>query len=117
MRKFKLIFHIIYVILTLVILYFSIDVLMNTEQYLSRIKLSSYIKFPRYVMIAFLSISIIMIVEFILERVVVYQAKEGISELEDEIVQLKAKLYDKAQEEDDDGELGDEEDDDEEDED
>ena len=78
-------------------LYFAIDVLMNTEQYLSKIKLSSYIKFPRYVMIAFLVIALLMIIEFILERFTVYQAKEGIGELENEIIRLKAKLYDKSE--------------------
>ena len=124
MKRFKLIFHITYVLVTLAVMYFSIDVLMNTEDYLSQIKLSSYIKFPKYVMIAFLSLSVIMIIEFILERVNVYQVKEGIDDMESEIVQLKAKLYDKSQEEreeDDDEEedladvaaLGDEDDDDE----
>ncbi len=101
MKRFKLIFHISYVIIALFILYFSIDVLVNTNEYLSKIKLSQYIEFPRYVMIAFLVLSIIMITEFILERFNVYRIKEGIEDMEHEIVKLKAKLYDRSQEEDD----------------
>lgn len=99
MKRFKLIFHISYVLIALVILYFSIDVLANTNEYLSKIKLSQYITFPKYVMIAFLVISIIMLTEFILERFNVYRVKEGIEDLEHEIVRLKAKLYDQGQEE------------------
>lgn len=119
MKRFKLIFHICFVIIALVVMYFSIDVLINTEAYLSKIKLSSYIKFPRYVMIAFLIISLMMIIEFILERFHVYQVKDGIEEMENEIVRLKAKLYDKVEaggDEEEDGEeeeAAEEEDDDE----
>lgn len=97
MKRFKLIFHICFVIIALTVLYFSIDVLVNTEAYLSKIKLSSYIKFPKYVMIAFLVIAILMIVEFVLERFHAYQIKDGIEEMENEIVRLKAKLFDKAE--------------------
>ena len=74
-------------------------------------------------MIVFLGMSIFMIVEFILERFNVYQVKEGIEDLENEIVKLKAKLYDQLQEgeeeDDEEGELDveeeDEDDDDEDD--
>lgn len=50
-------------------------------------------------MIAFLVISLIMLTEYILERVNVHQIKEGVEDLEHEIVKLKAKLYDKSQDE------------------
>ncbi|MEQ9402166.1 MAG: hypothetical protein RIM99_01165 [Cyclobacteriaceae bacterium] len=98
MKRFKLIFHICFVVIALGVLYFSIDVLMNTEAYLSKIKLSSYIKFPRYVMTVFLIIALMMITEFILERFNVYQVKDGMKELEEEIIRLKAKLFDKSEE-------------------
>lgn len=52
-------------------------------------------------MIIFLVLSLIMIVEFVVERFNVYKIKEGISDLEDEVITLKAKLYDKSQQEDD----------------
>lgn len=99
MQRFKLIFHIVYVIIALVIMYFSVDILLNTEQYLSKIKLSSYIKFPKYVMGLFLFISILMMVEFVLQQLKIRSIKGGIEDLEAEIVELKAKLYDKSQEE------------------
>ena len=80
-------------------MYFSVDILLNTEQYLSKIKLSSYIKFPRYVMGLFLFISILMVIEFVLQQIKIHSIKSGIDELKDEIIDLKAKLYDKSQEE------------------
>ncbi|MEP1034273.1 hypothetical protein [Ekhidna sp.] len=98
MQRFKLIFHIIYVIIAVVIMYFSVDILLHTEQYLSKIKLSSYIKFPRYVMGLFLFISILMMVEFVLQQLKIHSIKNGVADLKDEIVDLKAKLYDKSQE-------------------
>lgn len=98
MQRFKLIFHIIYVVIALVIMYFSVDILLNTEQYLSKIKLSSYIKFPRYVMGLFLFISILMVIEFAMQQLKIRSIKGGIDDLKDEIVDLKAKLYDKSQE-------------------
>jgi len=97
MKRFKLVFHIIYVIITLVVMYFSIDILMNTEAYLSKVKLSSYIKFPKYIMGLFLFISILMIIEFVLQQMAIYKVKGGMEDLEKEIVELKAKLYDKGQ--------------------
>ena len=63
MQRFKLVFHIIYVLIAVVIMYFSVDILLNTEQYLSKIKLSSYIKFPRYDMGLFLFLSFLMITD------------------------------------------------------
>lgn len=97
MKKFKLIFHALYIIITLVIMYFSVDVLMNTEQYLSKIKLSSYIKFPKYVMITFLFISVLMTIEYVMQQLRIKSIKTGIEDLEDEVKDLKAKLYDRAQ--------------------
>ncbi|NQZ76215.1 MAG: hypothetical protein HRT61_08905 [Ekhidna sp.] len=98
MQRFKLVFHIIYVLIAVVIMYFSVDILLNTEQYLSKIKLSSYIKFPRYVMGLFLFLSILMITEYVLQQLKVREVKKGMGDLEDEIVALKAKLYDQSQE-------------------
>ena len=97
MKRFKLIFHIVYVVIALVIMYFSVDILINTEQYLSKIKLSSYIKFPRYIMVLFLFISILMVIEFVMQQLKIRSIKQGVDELKDEIVDLKAKLYDKSQ--------------------
>jgi len=100
MKRFKLIFHIIYILITLALMYFSVDILMNTEAYLSKIKLSSYIKFPRYVMGLFLFISIIMAVEYAMQQIRINNIKKGIDDLKSEIVELKAKLYDQGAEQD-----------------
>ena len=98
MKRFKLIFHAIYIMIFLVILYFSVDILMNTEQYLSKIKLSSYIKFPKYVMGIFLFVSILMAIEYIMQQMRIHKLKNDIGNLESEVTELKAKLYDKSQE-------------------
>jgi hypothetical protein len=50
-------------------------------------------------MVVFLILSIIMITEYILERFNVYQIKEGLEDMEHEIVKLKARLYDLTHEE------------------
>lgn len=65
-------------------------------------------------MIAFLIIAIMMIVSFVMERFNVYKIKEGIADMEEEIIHLKAKLYDKAsnEEEEDDNEEEEDSDDD-----
>lgn len=97
MQRFKLIFHIVYVVIALAIMYFSVDILMNTEEYLSKVKLSSYIKFPRYVMGLFLFLSILMVTEYVMQQLKIRSIKGGIEDLEDEIKDLKAKLYDKSQ--------------------
>lgn len=99
MKRFKLIFHAIYIMIFLIILYFSVDILMNTEQYLSKIKLSSYIKFPKYVMGIFLFVSILMAIEYIMQQMRIHKLKNDIGDLESEVTELKAKLYDKSQEE------------------
>ena len=78
-------------------MYFSIDILLNTEAYLSKVKLSAYIKFPKYVMGIFLFISILMITEYIMQQLRIRKVKEGMQGLENEIKELKAKLYDQGQ--------------------
>ena len=72
---------------------------MNTEAYLSKIKLSSYIKFPKYVMSLFLFVSILMAIEYIMQQMRIHKLKNDIGDLQDEVVDLKAKLYDKSQQE------------------
>ncbi|MEQ9468968.1 MAG: hypothetical protein RLN88_16280 [Ekhidna sp.] len=97
MKRFKLIFHIIYVVIALVIMYFSVDIMLNTEQYLSKIKLSSYIKFPRYVMGLFFFLSILMMIEYVMQQLRIRNIKGDIEDLKSEVTGLKAKLYDKSQ--------------------
>ena len=97
MKRFKLIFHIVYLLITLLVMYFSIDILMNTEAYLSKVKLSAYIKFPKYIMGIFLFLSILMITEYIMQQWRIRNIKSGIDGLENQVRELKAKLYDQGQ--------------------
>ena len=90
MKRFKLIFHISYVIIALMLMYFSIDIMTNMEAYLDKIKLSTYLRFPKYVMAAFLVISILMVTAFILERVQAYRLQKTIKGLRKEITDLRA---------------------------
>lgn len=53
-----------------------------------------------------------MIISFIMEKFNVYKIKEGIEDLEEEIIHLKAKLYDKSNSEDEEDEGGEDKDDD-----
>ncbi len=46
----------------------------------------------------FLFVSILMAVEYIMQQMRIHKLKNDIGELEDEVVGLKAKLYDKSQE-------------------
>ncbi len=102
MKNIRLIFFIIYVTIILIIMYFSLDILMNTEQYLSKIKLSAYIKFPKYIMGIFLFISILMFIEFVMQQFRIMKIKKNNEEMEDKIQNLKYKLYGKSQEEEED---------------
>ena len=68
----------------------------------------------------FLFISVLMMIEFVMQQLRIRSIKGGIGDLEDEIKDLKAKLYDKSQEEPDiisfdDVDKGDEDEDDDED--
>lgn len=114
MKKFKRIFYPIYLIFALGMVYFSIDSLLNMES-----TLTWYAeKFPEsggayWIMILFLILTVLMITELIVENIHLKNVKEEIPELEDEIVRLKAKLYDKSEGEDD----GDDDDEEEEDDD
>ncbi len=102
MKKFKRIFYPIYLIFALGMGYFSIDSLLNMQS-----TLTWYAeKFPEnggpyWVMILFLILALLMITEMIVENIHLKNVKEEIPELEDEIVRLKAKLYDKSEEDED----------------
>ena len=94
MKRFKLIFHIVYLFSALIVLYFSIDIFLNTEQYLSMIKLSDYITYPKYIMGIFFIVSLMMLISFLIERYHAFQTKDEVQSLEEQIMSLKAKLYD-----------------------
>jgi len=114
MKKFKLFFYPIYLIFALGMIYLSFDSLLNMEQTLAWF----YEKFslenqPYWIMVLFLFLAVLMIVEMIAENIQINRIKEEIPDLEDEIIRLKAKLYDQSEGEDDDDDKGDEDEDDE----
>ncbi|MEM6642192.1 MAG: hypothetical protein AAF616_04360 [Bacteroidota bacterium] len=97
MKRFRLIFHILYLLISIAVLYFSIDIFVHTEEYLSKVKLSAYVRFPKYLMAVFLLLSVFMLVEYIIQQIKISGIKSGVEDLENEIKELKAKLYDKGQ--------------------
>lgn len=118
MKKFKRIFYPIYLIFTLGFAYLAIDSLLNMESTLGWFnERFDVLNQPYWIMAFFLIMALLMIVEMIVENVHIHQVKGGIEDLEDEIVRLKAKLFDQMDGDEDDNEEGDEGDDDEDDDD
>ena len=72
---------------------------------------------PYWVMAFFLFLAILMVTEMIAENIQISRIKEEIPDLEDEIVRLKAKLYDQSEGDDEDEDEEDGDDDNEDDED
>jgi len=113
MKKFKLFFYPIYLILGLGMIYFSFDSLFNMEETLAWFNEEFPAgNQPYWIMTGFLLLGILMMVEMIIENIHIHRVKEELPDLENEIVRLKAKLFDKVDGDDDEGDEGDEEDDD-----
>lgn len=113
MKKFKLFFYPIYLIFALGMIYFSFDGLLDMEPMLTwfneKFTLENQ---PIWIMSFLLFLGVLMVTEMIIENIQINRVKEEIPELEDEIVKLKAKLYDQSQGDDeDDGDDEDEDDD------
>ena len=103
MKKFKRIFYPIYLIMTIWMIYFTIDSLMNMEQTLAWFneKFSAQ-SGPFWVMLLYLVMSLLMLVELVVENIHIRQLKRDIPDLEEEIVRLKAKLFDQGESEEED---------------
>ena len=98
MKKFKRIFYPIYLILTVWMIYFSIDSMMNLEETRAWFdeKFSAE-KGPFWVIFLYLFMSLLMLVEIVAENIQIRQLKNEIPDLEEEIIRLKAKLFDKGE--------------------
>lgn len=98
MKKFKRIFYPIYLITTIWMIYFSIDSLMNLEEtrawYNEKFSIE---KGPFWVILLYLFMSLLMLVEIVAENIQIRQLKSEIPDLEEEIIRLKAKLFDKGE--------------------
>lgn len=109
MRKFKLFFYPIYLIAAFLVLYYSVDILTNMESYKERIDMTFALrKLPVYLMTAFILLSLLMLIELVVENFQLISLKRRVKRAEEEVLKYKAKLYDKSQGEEDDDEEEDE---------
>lgn len=109
MRKFKLFFYPIYLIAAFLVLYYSVDILTNMESYKERIDMTFALrKLPVYLMTAFILLSLLMLIELVVENFQLISLKRRVKRAEEEVLKYKAKLYDKSQ-----GEVDDDEEEDE----
>lgn len=98
MKRFKIIFHIVYLILVALVLVFSIIYLKDPANHTTTlIKTFGFKNTPILFGISFLILSIFMFVEFGLEQFAIFGRSKEIKDLESQIVTLKAKLYDKSE--------------------
>ncbi|MEP4532351.1 MAG: hypothetical protein ABJ004_04645 [Cyclobacteriaceae bacterium] len=97
MRKFKLFFYPLYIIITLVVLYFSVDIMVNIEEYKADITFSDLKKAPVYLLSLFIFLCIFMLTELVVENTHIISLKNKVKQAEQEVLNLKARLYDKSQ--------------------
>ncbi|MEP2608707.1 MAG: hypothetical protein ABJH57_02670, partial [Cyclobacteriaceae bacterium] len=97
MRKFKLFFYPIYIIITLVVLYFSVDIMVNIEEYKADITFSDLKKAPVYLLSLFIFLCLFMLTELVVENTHIISLKNKVKQAEQEVLSLKARLYDKSQ--------------------
>ena len=113
MKKFKLFFYPVYLIFALGMIYFSFDSLLDMEPMLTwfheKFTLENQ---PIWIMGLLLFLGILMVTEMIIENIQIKKVQEEIPDLEEEIVRLKAKLYDQSEGDDDDDDGDDEDEDD-----
>lgn len=111
MRKFKLFFYPIYLIVAFLVVYYAIDVISNLDLYKEKITLEEFsfytTKVPVYVMSAFIFLVLLMLTELVAENLQIMTLKRKVKKAEEEVLKYKARLYDRSQgeeEEDDDDE-------------
>lgn len=97
MRKFKLFFYPIYILITLVVLYFSVDIMINIEEYKADITFSDLKKAPVYLLSLFIFLCLFMLTELVIENTHIISLKNKVKQAEQDVLNLKAKLYDKSQ--------------------
>ena len=99
MKRFKIIFYSTYLTLAGIGIFFSIFIMRDlkgfTQEYL-HIKNLSFITntLPYYILSYLLLISLIMVVEFGYELIQMNQWKKRAHQAEEEVLKLKARLYD-----------------------
>ena len=99
MKKFRNIFYAIYILTVLVVLYFCIDIILHKAAYIEKLSYTTIKKLPTYTIVLLLFLCVLMIIEFILESAQIMSLRRQLTNREKEVLALKAKLYDKAEEE------------------
>jgi len=94
MKKFKLFFYPIFLITAVVVMYFSLDIIINMDDYLDKMDFATLRKLPNYALAGFLFISVLMLVEFGIENFQIITLRRKAKEANKEVLSLKAKLYD-----------------------
>lgn len=97
MKKFKLIFYPIYIIVIGIVFYYSIDMFNHMDEYLSRL-FKSISQVPKYTLSIFITLVSLMIIEIIIENIQIFSLRKRAIKAENEVMLLKAKLYDQSQE-------------------
>ncbi len=95
MKKFKIFFYPIYLLIAIVALYYSIDILANQQEYMERVTdFATLRKLPQYLLTVILIISLMMVFELALENVHLFRMRKKVNHAEEELLKLKAKLFD-----------------------
>ncbi len=97
MKKFKIFFYPIYLLIAIVALYYSIDILANQQEYMEKVTdFATLRKLPQYLLTVVLIISLLMLIELLVENVHLFRLRKKVSGAEEELLKLKAKLYDQS---------------------
>lgn len=97
MKKFKIFFYPIYLLIAIVALYYSIDILANQQEYMEKVNdFATLRKLPQYLLTVVLIVSLLMLIEVVVENVHLFRLRKKVSQAEEELLKLKAKLYDQA---------------------
>lgn len=98
MRKFKLFFYPIYLIVAFVVLYYSIDILANMDLYKEKVDFAMLRTLPEYLLYLLLAVSLLMITELAVENWHILSLRRRVRQAEEDLLKLKAKLFDRSQE-------------------
>lgn len=97
MRKFKAFFYPIYLVIAFVVLYFSIDILANMDFYKEKVDFTMLRKLPEYLLYLLMIVSILMVTELVAENFHLLNLRRKVRHAEEEVLKLKAKLYDRTE--------------------
>ena len=98
MKKFKIFFYPIYLLIAIVTLYYSIDIITHQQEYMEKVSdFATLRKLPEYMLMVIILCSILMMVEIIVENIHLFKWKRKAESMREEVLKLKAKLYDEGQ--------------------